>query len=154
MIIQKIFSAEDNERIFSVLMTEEEMKLYSSKKKKSQGNRLSLADQDYLEDIDKEIKTNKWTTPVSGGLIGASLGSMPGAALESGRGMLAGAAIGAGLGAYGAHKANKKWAEPRLKNDKDKYIKGNKEDRAYYRRKREQQKNREAMIQAGMWAGR
>lgn len=153
MIIQKIFSAEDNEKIYSVLMTEEDMKLYSSKKK-GQGNRLSLADQDYLEEIDDEIKANKKVMPIAGGLLGASLGSMPGIARENGKTALAGAAIGAGLGAYGAHKANKKWTEPRLKKDMAKYIKGSKEDRAYYRRKREQQKNREAMIQAGIWAGR
>lgn len=153
MIIQKIFSAEDNEKIYSVLMTEEEMKLYSSKKK-GQGNRLSLADQDYLDEIDSEIKINKKGMPIAGGILGASLGSIPGLEMKNGKATLAGAAIGAGIGAYGAHKANKKWTEPRLKNDKAKYIKGNKEDRAYYRRKREQQKNREAMIQAGIWAGR
>ena len=153
MIIQKIFSAEDNERIYSVLMTEEEMKLYSSKKT-NQGNRLSLADQDYLEEIDNEIKANKKGMPIAGGLLGATLGSLPGLEMKHGKTALAGAAIGAGVGAYGAHKANKKWTEPRLKKDMEKYIKGNKEDRAYYRRKREQQKNREAMIQAGMWAGR
>ena len=154
MIIQKIFSAEDNERIYSVLMNEEEMKLYSSKKK-SQGNRLSLADQDYLDEIDSEIKANKWAMPVAGGALGASLGGVgAGAMFDNPKTALIGAGIGAGVGAYGAHKANKKWTEPRLKKDKAKYIKGNKEDRAYYRRKREQQKNREAMIQAGIWAGR
>jgi hypothetical protein len=153
MTIQKIFSTEDNEKIYSVLMTEEEMKLYSSKKK-GQGNRLSMADQDYLDEIDSEIKANKRGMPVVGGLLGAGLGSMPGLAMKHGKTALAGAAIGAGLGAYGAHKANKKWTEPKLKRDMEKYIKGNKEDRAYYRRKREQQKNRDAMIQAGMWAGR
>jgi hypothetical protein len=154
MIIQKIFSAEDNERIFSVLMTEEEMKLYSSKKKKSQGNRLSLSDQDYLEDIDGEIKSNRWTMPVAGGALGASLGVGAGAMFDSPKTALIGAGIGAGVGAYGMHKVNKKKIEPGLVRDKDKYLKGTKEDRAYYRRKREQQKNREAMIQAGMWAGR
>lgn len=159
MVIEKIFSdSEGQEKIYSVLMSEEEMKLYSASKKKSQGNRLSLADQDYLEDIDKEIKANKWGMPVSGGVLGGAfggaIGGMAGGEKHGGKGMLIGGTLGAAGGAYGMHKANKKYVEPGLKKDKEKYVKSNQSDRAYFRRKREQQKNRDAMIAAGIYAGR
>ena len=160
MIVQKIFSdSEGQEKIYSVLLTEDEMKLYSASKKKSNpGNRLTLADQDYLDDIDSEIKANKWSMPAAGGLIGGTLGATIGGAAggerHGGKGMLIGGALGAAGGAYGLHKANKKYTEPRLKRDKATYVKSSKEDREYFRRKREQQKNRDAMIAAGIYAGR
>ena len=151
MIIQKIFSAEDNERIYSVIMTEEEMKLYS---KNNQKNRLTLADQDYLEDIDSEIKGNRIGMPLSGGILGGMTGGVIGGSVKGAKGAVVGGALGTAAGAYGMHKVNKKHVEPKLKREKEKYVKSTPKDREYFRRKREQQKNREAMIAAGIYAGR
>lgn len=155
MTIEKIFNDLDSqERIYSVLMSEEEIKLYSSaKKKKNQGHRLSIADQDYLEEIDNSIKANKYTMPIAGAAVGGSLG-MAGGGLAGGKGALIGGTLGAVGGAYGFHKINKKYTEPRLVREKTKYVNSTPSDRAYFRRKREQEKNREAMMAAGFYAGR
>ena len=134
MQIEKIYSEIDSqEKLFSVLMTEEEYNLYSK-----------YADEDYLEE---RRKTQKYAKPL-GTALGAGLGALYGTA-GGGKGALIGAGVGGGAGyLLGRH------AKKRAKKEEDRYRKASKEDREYLRHKEEKEKDREAMINAGIWAGR
>ena len=136
MEIQKIFSDEYNEECFySVLMSEEEMYLFSK-----------LQDDDYYEEQNerkRSVRHAKGAGTIAGGLLGASVGaSFP----RSGKGKLIGAAIGAtGGGVLGraAGKAVKKSTEEDAERNIKRYKNSNEKDRKYLREKNEREKDRE-----------
>ena len=100
MEIQKVFSdIEGDERYYSVLMSEEELQLFSEKKKK--------AEEKFMKEYDKYHKKNDKLVKGALSGVGALYGS--GAAMlgKSTKGMIGKGALGAGTGAllgYGAAK--------------------------------------------------
>ena len=140
MKIQKTFSSYDGEKLYSVLMNEEELSLFSK-----------LEDEDYLgeqRDRKKSVKHAKATTAGVLGTAGAILGGRVGSAVS--KNALKGGLIGAGIGAAGAGYAGYKLGK-KLKKDTerdadreiDRYNNASEKDKAYLRKRREKQKERE-----------
>lgn len=140
MKIQKTFSSCDGEKLYSVLMSEEELNLFSK-----------LEDEDYLKEQrnrKKSVKHAKATTAgilgTTGALVGANIGSSIGKKVV--RNGLIGAGIGAAGAGYAGYKLGKKIKKD-TKRDADReinrYNKASEKDKAYLRKRREKQKDRE-----------
>ncbi len=103
MEIQKIFSdASDEERIYSVLMSEDEMMLFSK-----------MEDMDYIEDQNnrkRAVRHAKAKGALIGGTLGAAIGSQAYylSRKHPGRAGLIGAGIGALGAGYVGHRVGKK----------------------------------------------
>lgn len=142
MIIEKMFSSsEDQEKIYSVLLSEEELRLYSEtivkKVQEGQNNSLSLDDQNYLSDIDSKIRLNRRLFPISGASLGGAAGIMVGIKKSTpkiAKRALIGGATGALTGAYGIHEFNKHIIEPNIKEKRIQYVRANSKDRAHIRK--------------------
>ena len=142
MEIQKVFSDYyDTERMYSVLMSEDELRLFSK-----------IQDLDYIADQKarkEEVKHAKLVNALVVGLPSAALGSTLGIISNPsnpGKGILIGAGVGAGLGsALGYHigKEHKKEIESDAEREIERYIRANDSDRAYLRKRYEKAKERE-----------
>ena len=140
MEIQKIFSdASGEERIYSVLMSEDEMMLFSK-----------MEDMDYIEDQNnrkRAVKHSKATGALIGGSLGAAIGSQ--AYKLSRKHPRRAGLIGAGIGALGAgylgHKVGKSIKEATEKDaDKEisKYKSASESDKKYLRKRAEAKEQR------------
>ena len=140
MEIQKIFSDQyDEERLYSVLMTEDEVALFSK-----------LQDEDYYERHNKRKKDAKYA-PAAGAVLGGMIGASPGATIGyglsngnpvgalagAGAGALAGGGLGYLLGKKGKRKVNED-ADRKIKR----YKAASEKDRAYLRDKEERDMSR------------
>lgn len=130
-----------------------------SKKKKAnkKNNKLSVMDQDYIDEVIREYEANanaaQASTTLGGGglgaLAGAGLGALAGGKKYRGPGAIAGAIVGAGGGGYLGYKAGKK-AKARIiekgEDQVDHYKSMDKDDRREYReiirRRREEAERR------------
>ena len=145
----------DEEKVFSVLMTEEEISLFSEFLEQRQfSTNLSAIDKDYLGELDKDRKRGKRfrvaAGTVSGALLGGGLAQM--AKTKNPRLAAAGAIGGAALGALAGKKVGKR--DDKYYDEKRKeYESADKETKAYIRHKKEKRDDRAAMMNSALVAG-
>lgn len=141
------------ERLYSVAMTEEELKLFSEFLEQRQfSTDLSAADKDYLNDLDKDRKRGKRFRVAAGTVGGALLGGGFAAKTKNPKLAAAGAIGGAALGALAGKKVGKrddKYYEEKRKE----YESADKETKAYIRHKKEKRDDRAAMMNAAIVSG-
>lgn len=127
------------ERLYSLILSEDEIKLFTE-----------LQDEDYLKRFERRKKLAKYgkhVGTVAGTALGATLGNKFGKL-----GMAGGAAIGGISGYFGGKKLGK-CIEKENQKKIDQYNNASDEDKAYLRHKLEKQDDREAVRQAGYYAG-
>lgn len=118
MIIEDIFSGE-NERFYSVLLTSEEMKMFSS-----------IEDENYVEGRKKLKKLLKYGAPTVGATLGVGLGGVVGGHIL--RSPKLGSAVGGLVGGITGHRIGKK--ERQKQDDKiEKYLLSSEEDKKILR---------------------
>lgn len=128
------------EKLYSVMLTEDEVALFSK-----------MEDEDYLDeqrDRKRSVKHAKAQGALLGGTTGAILGGRVGSAVS--KNALKGGLIGAGIGATGAGyagyklgKAHKKSTEEDADREIKKYKNASEADKKYLRARREKQKERD-----------
>lgn len=137
MIIEDIYSGE-NERLYSVLLDPEEMRVFSK-----------IQDEDYIEETKSKKKWAKYGTAPILGLSGAIIGSSFG---KNGKLSGKGALIGAGIGTVGGHFLGRHSAK-KADKELERYLKASESDRKYLREKRAREEQLAAIQAAGYNAG-
>ena len=133
MIIEDIFSGE-NERLYSVLLDPEEMRVFSK-----------IQDEDYIEENKSATKRAKYGDPIAGAAIGAAIGH---GLTGSGKAALAGSIVGGGVGHYfGRRAVNKR------KKELERYLNASEKDKKYLREKEAYRQQLDAIESAGTSAG-
>ncbi len=135
MIIEDIYSGE-NEKLYSVLLDPEEMRIFSK-----------LQDEDYIEENESAQKAAKYGRTIGGAALGTILGGGLGSKFH-GKRALAGAAIGGSIGHYFGKRASK-----RYKKDLERYLKASEADKKYLREKESHRQQLAALEIAGARAG-
>ena len=144
MEIMKVFSSYDNygneeERLYSVLMTEEELALFSEKKeeKLKTGDKVGIWLQKHLntkkdrEAVIEALEEGKWhkygKQAAKGGAVGGAIGgAIVGGMTRGAKGAAIGSALGSAIGASGAYLGSR--AGGALRNRKAKHSRTTSEE--------------------------